>query len=176
MIKDSLSTLTSSLNDPDNPIWKNLMILIKKMDKKPSYPKIFSVKKDLGEILNHIEDIDKIISIGLYFGKIKKGKFLLSLEGAEYLYSLEKINNSRLFFVKEEAEKSLLYGNDLKKGMLLKMPSKREDKKLFLVLNDHQELIGITRTNTNFSKIEDLDDEATIATNLIDKGYYLRTQ
>ena len=115
-----------------------------------------------------------IISAGIYFGFIKKNKFRLSLEGAEFLLNLHFFSERHLATVNNDGEKAILYGNQILRKMIVKISNKVKKNDFILVFNQSNELICIARSQVNFEDIRNLKNNDIIAFNLIDKGYYLR--
>ena len=119
---------------------------------------------------------NKIIvhSVGIFFGFIKKSIFFLSLEGAEFLYENKIFSESQQLILNKKGEKSFLYGNNISKKMVDKIPKNLKNRDFLLVLNDVNEILGIGRSQCDHQIIQTLNSEDTIAINLSDKGYYLR--
>ncbi len=141
-----------------------------------SLPMIFFVSEETKNLIDRIKNKGKIESGGIYFGFLKKGKFYLSLEGAEYLYKNRIFPESQTVFVNDKGEKSILYGNDLKKRMAKRYSEKLSKGDSILILNKLGEVcaLGLTKLNGYAIKKKSEDDESPIALTLIDKGYYLR--
>lgn len=140
------------------------------------YPKIFILNEKLSSFMNHLIEKDKIIASGIYFGFIKKSKFYLSLEGAEFLYQNRIFDESSKMQVNEKGEKSILYGNRIRKSMLKDNIGYTNKKGLVLVFNDKYEIIALAKLlGKDPSGIKDKEDEI-VAFNLIDKGYYIRME
>ncbi len=140
------------------------------------YPKIFILNEKLSPFMNRLIEKDKIIASGIYFGFIKKSKFYLSLEGAEFLYQNRIFNESSKMQVNEKGEKSILYGNPIRKSMLKDSKGYTNKKGLVLVFNDKYEIIALAKLlGKDPSGIKDKEDEI-VAFNLIDKGYYIRME
>lgn len=138
------------------------------------YPRIFLVPDNLLELVNRSESI--IYSAGLYFGFIKKGKFLISLEGALFLHEQDCFSKEQQIQVNEKGEKSVLYGNKILKSMISSIPPNLKKNTFILVFNGLNELIAIGQTQVDGETIQNLDSDGIIALNLVDKGYYLRKQ
>ena len=138
------------------------------------FPLIYLVPNNLLELLDRSKR--SIYSGGLYFGFIKKGQFLLSLEGASFLHELECFSGEQQVHVNKEGEKSVLYGNKITKKMILKVPQNLMKNKFILIFNVLNELIAIGQSQVEGRLIQNLDNNGVIALNLVDKGYYLRKQ
>ena len=126
-----------------------------------------------------IEKFDKdiqITSIGLYFGFFNKESFRLSLEGAEYLAKNEDCFKEQILVVNSKGEKSILYGNDIYKEEVLKLPTKLRIGDILIVYNSLNEICVISQAITNTKAFKNLKPKSKIALNLADKGYYLRTK
>ncbi|MFX1495993.1 MAG: hypothetical protein ACFFBH_00565 [Promethearchaeota archaeon] len=129
--------------------------------------------------LNYLEQLINfadIHSFGLYFGFIKKGKFFLSLEGADFLYKGNFISKKDELIVNKEGEKAILYGNNVLKKMILHFPLEAKSESLIMILNELEELIGIGFTKIKGDDFNKYFPEDLITVNLIDKGYYLRRE
>ena len=176
IITDSLfrisTQIISVLNNRDNEFF----ILFNKLSLNNKFPSIFLVSNNLMELVNRFDSELSINSIGLYFGFIKKNQFLLSLEGAEFLYKLNAIPEKHHIVVKNEGEKSILYGNHIIKKYLYKTPKLLEKNTFLLIFNESNELISIGYSQGDYDSIYNLRPKDIIAKNLIDKGYYLRKE
>ncbi|MHA1273967.1 MAG: hypothetical protein ACTSQS_11095 [Promethearchaeota archaeon] len=149
--------------------------------KSESYPEIYLLNYDLNTIINKISRnlSINIYSAGIYFGYIKRGKFYLSLEGAEYIFKNNLFPQERIIIVKESIEKAVLYGNHIKKkdieqDVIKKYPFNKGD--LILIINKFHEVLALGRLTINSNKFEDKNYNEIIIQNLIDKGYYLRKE
>ena len=138
------------------------------------FPLIYLVPNNLSELLDCSKS--SLYSGGLYFGFIKKGRFLISLEGALFLHELECFSVEQQIHVNKEGEKSVLYGNKITKKMILKVHPNLIKNKFILIFNILSELIAIGQSQVEGSLIQNLNKNSVIALNLVDKGYYLRKQ
>ena len=136
------------------------------------FPRIYLVPNNLSELINASKNI--INSAGLYFGFIKKGKFLISMEGAEFLHELNYFSEAQQIQLNKKGERSILYGNDVLKSMISRAPTELKKDSFILVFNELNELIAIGQSQVDGEKIQNLDKNDIIALNLVDKGYYLR--
>jgi ribosome biogenesis protein Nip4 len=130
---------------------------------------IYLVPNQLERYLHLIKDSKTIQHTGIYFGFFKRTEFLLSLEGAEYLYSefFEKnLIKLKTITVTEEAAKSFLYGNMLKPEDFMQSPKNLNRKDVIFVLNHLHQLIGIGYIYKRNDRVE--------LRNLVDYGYYIR--
>jgi ribosome biogenesis protein Nip4 len=95
---------------------------------------------------------------GLYLGEIKKGDFLLGLEGAALLgpHTYKKV------VVNKKAEQLVLYGRDVLHKSVLKHPPDIGFNERCLIVNEQDEVLGIGRVERDCIK------------NLADRGWYLR--
>ena len=141
---------------------------------KVKFPLIFLVHNHLLKIIDNLEFKGNIISAGVYFGFIKKNNFLLSIEGAEFLQNINSFPEQNQVIVNNDGEKAILYGNQIKAKMIMKISNKVEKNDVLLVFNKSNELICIARSRMNIKDIQNLKHNENIALNLIDKGYYLR--
>ena len=138
------------------------------------FPLIYIVPNNLIDLLDRSKS--NIYSAGLYFGFIKKGKFLISLEGVNFLHEIDCFSEGQQVHVNKEGEKSVLYGNKISKKMISKVPPNLKKNKFILIFNALNELIAIGQSQVDSGIIQSLDKNAIIALNLVDKGYYLRKQ
>ena len=153
---------------------KKLYISIIDSNRKAQYPKIYFVSDDLLGIIDLNEFKDKIYSISLFFGFIKKSIFYLSLEGAEFLYKQGIFTNFNFIYLNRKGEKSVLYGNHILKKMVAKTPTKLEQGDFILFLNDEDEILAIGQSKVDINTLQNAKPNDIIAFNLSDKGIYLR--
>ena len=138
------------------------------------YPKIYLISNDLKKEIEKIKVKDNIHSASLYFGFIKKGNFYLSLEGAEFLYNKGIFTEITCIYLNKKGEKSILYGNNIIRNMIINTPSNLKKGELLLVFNELKEILAIAQSKVDSKKIEYLKPKDVIAINLSDKGVYLR--
>ena len=113
-------------------------------------------------------------SAGLYFGYIKQGKFYLSLESTEFFKNLSCFLIEQFLFLTDKGEKSILYGNNIEKEMIIRISPKLNKSDFLLVFNQNDELIAISISTVYYNIYKKLNPNDLVALNLIDKGYYLR--
>ncbi|MFX1589393.1 MAG: PUA domain-containing protein, partial [Promethearchaeota archaeon] len=152
----------------------NLYILLNSPIIKSNHLPIYLIKPRQNELIQLKQLTSYLSSIGLYFGFIKKGFFFLSLEGAEFLYRNKHILEKNQIIVTIQAEKSILYGNNILKKMLSNFSMELKINDLVIVLNELKEIIAIGIIKVNGNDFYNLESDDIIALNLIDKGYYLR--
>ncbi|MFX1309889.1 MAG: hypothetical protein ACFE8C_09355 [Promethearchaeota archaeon] len=174
IINTSLIKISSNITPVLKDIENLLYILIHKQTSQKRYPIIFLFSKELDNLLNNLNNYEIITSGGLYFGFIKRGEFYLSLEGAEFLYEKGVIPNSRLLYVSESGEKSVLYGNNILKKMLINKSYRFKAKDFLFIVNKSDEIIAIGQSQAESKFIQNLKPTDLIAINLSDKGMYLR--
>jgi len=150
-----------------------LYISLKKGNSKTNYPSIYLASNYFQEEIDLIEFNDKIYSVGLYFGFIKRGRFYISLEGAEFLYKKGILSDIKFIYVNKKGEKSILYGNDILKDMVTKTPSNLQKGDLLIIFNDMNEILAIAQSKVERESLKQLKPKNVIAINLIDKGIYL---
>jgi len=179
MITKSLSDLSPKIIEILRKSDYKLFISLEYTKKKNDYPRLFLIHTTSWAPI--IRNLDKTVTInsgGIYFGVIKRGNVLISLEGAEFLYKNGYTSEERHIYLSEDAEKSILYGNDLlKKNMVEdaeKLPKTFKKNSLYLVINASSEVISLVKFLVNNSEFQDRKPNERIAINLIDKGYYLR--
>ncbi|MFX0000618.1 MAG: hypothetical protein ACFE9Q_03500 [Candidatus Hodarchaeota archaeon] len=173
IIITSLNKISSGISQVIYNLKKFLYISIESSSSKVKFPKIFLISRNHYELLKTI-DSNKILSAGLYLGFIKKGNFLFSLEGAEFLYISNLYSDFKKLYVNEKGEKSILYGNNILKNMILKIPESIKQNDLLLIFNQLDEIIALAKSNIDYTNLKNFKQNDIIAINLIDKGDYLR--
>jgi len=153
---------------------KKLYISLRKSDLKTNYPFLYLISNTFQEDINLIENKSNIYSAGLYFGFIKKGDFYLSLEGAEFLYRQGTGSGIKRIYVNKKGEKSILYGNNILKNMVIKTSSNLQKGDLLLIFNELNEILAIAQSKYESKNLQQLKPKDIIAFNLSDKGIYLR--
>jgi ribosome biogenesis protein Nip4 len=138
------------------------------------FPLIYLVSHENSNILEERLKNEKIYASGIYFGFIKKGIFNLSLEGVEFFNNHKILPNSKKITISEEGEKSILYGNDILKSVIINIPPEFKKNNLLVVFNQKNENIAIARAMIDSSSFQNLKLNQKVAQNLVDKGYYLR--
>ncbi|MFX0034213.1 MAG: hypothetical protein ACFE9I_01070 [Candidatus Hermodarchaeota archaeon] len=154
---------------------KNILyISFKELNSKTNYPNTFLVSNLFQENLGLIKLNSKIHSLGLYFGFFKRRRFYLSLEGAEFLYKKGMLSAIKFLYVNKKGEKSILYGNNILKNMILKIPSNIQKEDYLLIFNEIDEILALAQSKVESKNIKQLNPEDLVAFNLSDKGIYLR--
>ncbi len=176
MIKSSLSTISKKIISFLTQSEMELFIRFEDLNKKNLYPLIYLVPKELIDMTKDFSKNYNILCSGLYFGKIKKGRFNLSLEGANYLFYSECFNDEDILYVNDDGEKSILYGNQILKKYLAKISPNFYKNQFLLILNISHELIAIAKSRVDYFESKELEPDDILALNLIDKGYYLRKE
>ncbi len=176
LISKSLDKISTNLLPFLNKLNRLLYISIKNLTKEKNYPSIHLVSSEQHEFLNEVKYKNIIYAGGLFFGLIKKGEFLLSIEGAEFLYISNFFTDFKKLILNENGEKSILYGNNILKKMLVHSPIDLKKTDFLLLLNENDEILGLGFSQTNNEQILNLKPSDLIALNLSDKGYYLRQQ
>jgi len=138
------------------------------------FPLIYLVSSENSNSLEETLKNENIHTAGLYFGFIKKGIFYLSLEGAEFLHNHQVLPNSNKITINEKGEKSILYGNDILKSVISRIPPELKKNNLLAVFNQKNEIIAIARATIDSTSFQNLNLNQRVAQNLVDKGYYLR--
>jgi len=174
IIESSISKISPGILSKLNKIEFQLLISFNLLDSIDRYPKIFLISNDHANLITIINQEFKITTAGLYFGFIKKDKFLLSLEGAEYLHNQGLFSQVQRIYTTIEGEKSILYGNNVLKKMIEGLPSNLKKNGFLLVFNQAKELIAVAKSQVDFQTSLKLKDNNIIALNLVDKGSYLR--
>ena len=176
VIRDSLLKITIQLETISNSLNIELLISFNNLITEPKFPSIFLAPRSLVNTIRGFDSEIAITSMGVYFGFIKKNRFLLSLEGAEFLNKVKPFSEKHHLYVNLEGEKAILYGNHIRKKFLYKNPIKLERNNFLLVFNILNELISIAYSQVSYLTIDKLRPNDLIAKNLIDKGYYLRKE
>jgi ribosome biogenesis protein Nip4 len=151
--------------------------LISKFKEVNKYPEIYAIPT---KILNLFKDINrkndpKIISVGIYFGYLKRGKLILSIEAAEFLKEYNLFPKRKQIILNEKGEKSILYGNEITGEDILIIPNNIQRGDLLLVLNKEKNVLALSTALIDTDKIKS-EKTQKVALNLVDKGYYLRRQ
>lgn len=174
IIIDSISEISPKISSILSEIDYKLFISFKRLPSEDKFPSIYLIPNDLAKTLNRYKLENNINSAGLYFGFIKRNKFLLSLEGSEFLYKLNLFSEKYKVSLNIDGEKSVLYGNNITKKMILNISHDLKKNNLVLVFNQVNELISIANIKADYSTIQNFKPTEVIALNLVDKGYYLR--
>ncbi len=174
IIRNSLVKISSNFISFLNINNQFLYVLIDRNNELKKYPEIFFIPEDLEKIILNFEN--KIQFSGIYLGFIKKGEFYLSIEGAEYFVNIDLFPKKLHIFVDQKAEKSILYGNHIKKWMIKSDLKNMKIDSHILIFNQLNELISISKLIKNENEIKFLKMDDIIALNIIDKGYFLRKQ
>jgi len=174
IIEDSLIKYSFKLPSALKELEFQFFILLDDLSLNSKFPSIYLVPTTLINTLNIIDPDIKTISSGIYFGFIKKNNFYLSLEGAEFLHTKNCFSKCHYVEVNKQGEKSILYGNNIKKELIIEISNKLNKKDFLLVLNQSKELIAIALSQVNYKTFQNLNPKDVIALNLVDKGYYLR--
>ncbi len=173
IILTSISNISTELPRIIENLKKFFYVSLEKSITRIKSPKIFFISKEQDKILQSLYP-DNIFSTGLYFGFIKKGKFYLSLEGAEFLYKNNRVSTIKRLQVSDAAEKSILYGKNILKNMITELPPNLKNNDFLLIFNNINELIAIGRSYIDKDSFQNLKPSELVAFNLNDKGYYLR--
>ena len=135
---------------------------------------IYLITEEVNNVLKRFQQTVHIISAGIYLGFIIRGKFFLSLEGAEILLKEELVPEQRFIKVNKEGEKAILYGNQIEKRMILDSSSNLKKNSLILIFNQLNELIALGNVVVELENFEIFNERDILIKNLVDKGYYLR--
>ncbi|MHA1192085.1 MAG: hypothetical protein ACTSP9_07285 [Promethearchaeota archaeon] len=151
IISESLLEISSAILPFIEKFSYKFYISLNKLEEENIYPMIYLISDNQSDILNNMILIDNIISAGLYFGFLKKGRLLLSLEGTEFLHEHEMIPKSKQMIVNKKGEKSILYGNNISKKMILNMPTDLKKNDFIAVFNQNNEIISISRARIGYN-------------------------
>ena len=167
-------TLSSKIIENLRNLGYLIYISINNLNSEKGFPSLYLISRKLTDLIDSVSSMNIISSAGLYFGFIKRGLFYLSIEGAEFIFNQNLFSKDKYLYVSKKGEKSVLYGNKIKKHMITKIPPNLEKQNLLLVFNDSNELISLARSQIFNRDYQDLKSNDVVAMNLIDKGYYLR--
>jgi len=173
IIITSLTKISSEFQQIINDFKQFLYFSTESLTSRSKFPKIFLISKDQNILLQSL-NYDRIISVGLYFGFIKKGNFHISIECAEFLLKNNVLSDLKKLYVNNKGEKSILYGNNILKNMIIKFPISLRKKDLLLIINKNDEILALALSKFDFQDIQEAKPKDVIAINLIDKGMYLR--
>lgn len=174
IIFSSISDISSKLLPIIENLEKSLYISLEKLAEKNDYPKIYLISNDLFKVIERVNERYNIISGGLCFGFIKKGQFYLSMEGAEYFHKKNIFSDFKKLYVNENGEKSILYGNNVLKNMIIQIPLNLKKDDFLVIFNEVNEITALGRSLINKENIQILKPKDIVAINLTDKGLYLR--
>jgi ribosome biogenesis protein Nip4 len=158
---------------PNNPAIK-LYILLNGDESNRIYPQIFLISSDVLKSLDFLKEKHNIQFTGILFGFIKKGELYLSLESAEFLFNNGYASDFKRLYVNDNGEKSILYGNNILKKMIKKLPKILTQKDFLIVFNGINEIIAIAQSLVENESFQKMRPDSIIALNLSDKGKYLR--
>jgi ribosome biogenesis protein Nip4 len=186
--KNQMAIIKTGLDHASSDIWSELGKISYNFYSKPGKPhtNIFLVRhEDVRFIKGLKESIGKFIEhTGIFFGFIKKGEFMLGLEGAEFLiFDVDSKNNLNLkkVILDDSATKSFLYGNHVKPESFLQKPKILNKKDLVFVFDSRNSFLGIgfifkwgKTSKSGAVDVEFAQDVNIELRNLIDYGYYIR--
>jgi len=171
----------NSLYNISNKIWEYILeekyeIYIKISESKQNKTsfELFLIPQQLESEINKIKNLTPINFAGIPLGFIKNKRLFLSLETAELLFNLHKIDPRIILILNENGEKSVLYGNPIKKSMILEISSEIQANRIIFLINKNQEFLGLGLLKVNYEKYKKLKNNDNLALNLVDKGSYLR--
>ena len=174
IISESILKIEPKILSLLNEIEFKLFISFNQLFLDSNYPIIYLIQNDIINIIDNVSSEISLISAGIYFGFIKKSKFFLSLEGAEFLYQMKVFSDSNYIFVNDKGERAILYGNKIIKDFISKIPENLKKNKFLLIFNTSNELLSIAQSQIDKEQYLNLKSYELVALNLIDKGYYLR--
>ena len=151
-----------------------LYISLKDSKSRTNFPNIYLSSIYFEKEIDIVKSKKEICSVGIYFGFIKKGNFHLSLEGAEFLNKQGILFDVKCLYVNKKGEKSILYGNNILKNMVIKTPSNLQKDDFLLIFNDLNEILAIAQSKIESNIIQNLKPKDIVALNMSDKGTYLR--
>ena len=149
----------------------SLFVLIPEQDERHL---VYLISEELRKLILSFQNNVNIVSAGISIGFISRNTFFLSLEGAEFFLNENIIPDQNILNVSNEGEKAILYGNPIIKKMVFNISLDLQKNAILLVLNESRELIALARSENDLANYRLLNQGELVATNLIDKGYYLR--
>lgn len=171
----------NSLNNISNKIWEYILkekyeiyIRISESKQNKTSFELFLIPQQIEPVTNKIKNLATIKFSGIPLGFIKNKRLYLSLEAAELFFNLHKIDSRNLLILNENGEKSVLYGNPIKKGMILEISSEIQVNNIIFLIDKNQEFLGLGLSKINYEDYRQFENEDEIALNLVDKGSYLR--
>ncbi len=174
IITKSLNNISVKFSSEIDSLKEFLYVSIEKSTTEKEFPKIYLITYELMKFIKKINLKETIYAAGLYFGFIKKGNFYMSIEGVEYLSKQKIFSEFQRIEVNDLGEKSILYGNNILKKMVIKTPEILKENGFLLVFNESGEIIALARSNVNNKSLQESPAKKIIAMNLSDKGFYLR--
>ena len=110
-------------------------------------------------------------SLGLFLGRIMKGKYELSMDIAEKLFTMAKRN---AIMINDQASALFLYGRDVMAKSILKTYPPLS--KVVLVVNRFEDFLGLCKLTVKPRELLSgkLKGEEIVCLNIIDKGWFLR--
>lgn len=174
IISESLSQISSKILKFLKESKRELYISIIESKSKTYYLRVYLLSKDFIKNIDLNGLKDKIYSSNLFFGFIKKSVFYLSLEGTEFLYKSGVLSDLSHLHLNEKGEKSVLYGNNIFKSMVLKTSSDLKKGDFLLIFNNIDEILAIAQSKVDIINLQQAQPNDIIALNLSDKGIYLR--
>ncbi|MFX0081921.1 MAG: hypothetical protein ACFE94_09230 [Candidatus Hodarchaeota archaeon] len=174
IIFTTLSNISPKILTLIDNLEKDLFISTYELSIDDNFPSIYLISNEQHKLIKDFDNKPRICSAGLYFGFIKKGIFYLSLEGAEFLNKLNLFSEFQTIRVNEKGEKSILYGNNILKSMIVEIPINLKERDFLLIFNILNEIIAIAQSRVKNQNVQKLMQKEIIAMNLSDKGYYLR--
>ena len=179
--KNEKKIVKDSLHNISDKIWEyfleeqyEIYIKISESKKNKTSLELFLVPQQLEPEINKIKNLTTINFTGIPLGFIKNKRLFLSLETAELLFNLHKIDPRIILILNENGEKSVLYGNPIKKSMILEISSEVQANRIVFLINKNQEFLGLGLSKINYEDYRQFENEDEIALNLVDKGSYLR--
>jgi len=179
--KNEKKIVKDSLYHISNNIWKyfleekyEIYIKISESRQNKNTLELFLIPQQLELEINKIKKLAAIKFSGIPLGFIKNKRLFLSLEAAELFFNLHKIDSRNILILNENGEKSVLYGNPIKKGMILDISFEIRVNWIVFLVNKNQEFLGLGLLKVNYEKYKKLKNKDNIALNLVDKGFYLR--
>ncbi len=138
------------------------------------FNEIYAARGSFIPIINQLIERNKHpYALGLHMGRLRKKKFLPSLE-LGYIVSTK---TNTCVIVNEKGEENFLYGKDLLLESIIDIKSSIKPGQIVIVLNRENEYIGLGRAINKIIKIKGKvysPQRGFIIENIIDLGWYLR--
>jgi len=151
--------------------------LLKKEDFRLRDREVFLLSRDLGKILDKMDEMDKtgtltknLVSAGIKVGEAGR-RFRFSLEGAFFLARKEK----KRVYVDDKAEMLFLYSRDVFSSSVERVTHDVRENDIVFVCNRYGDIIGIGRARFDAKEISKKGERVAVE-NLVDRGEYLRKE
>jgi len=115
-------------------------------------------------------DTFDIMSMGIWFGEIAKGRIRL---GISIINNLSQITDS-IIIVSERAAQSFTYGRSILRESLLEIPPNLVRGQRVVVMDRQDRCLGLAVLSVDANKVSRLAKDRLVAKNIVDIGWYIR--